>query len=389
MALFRFLKKKKPQPCIRKDTQSLLTTAEPQQVSSASQSPIGVPDSGTPVSLDFFLKDAIPSRQGLFPHEILMLEYAPHFKTSHNTFQRFWYWSYSVKDPQLILEMLSDKGFIRISDLRSTLEKLKLSELKETLQKINQKTYGKKAELIDRLCTFEDQEELSQKYPDRYYELTPKGKEEIKENPYVIYLHRHHYMSIWEMNQRIAKTHRPFRDILWQFFNEQSLLHFQKGDFGFYSATRLDMYQFLIEENKPREAFPLLCEVLLYDLSGLGNNEKILLDQSQENPNFYADIYKMKIQSFFPYENSILVIPRAVVSEFYNLQSIFNMSTKEYKDAILSKLNKYSPPQRIFSNEEIVDILYAEMEHNKAILSTLYQKAESRETAKLKKAFHS
>lgn len=81
--------------------------------------------------------------------------------------------------------MLSDKGFIRISDLRSTLEKLKLSELKETLQKINQKTYGKKAELIDRLCTFEDQEELSQKYPDRYYELTPKGKEEIKENPYV------------------------------------------------------------------------------------------------------------------------------------------------------------------------------------------------------------
>lgn len=65
------------------------------------------------------------------------------------------------------------------------------------------------------------------------------------------------------------------------------------------------------------------------------------------------------------------------------------MSTKEYKDAILSKLNKYSPPQRIFSNEEIVDILYAEMEHNKAILSTLYQKAESRETAKLKKAFHS
>ena len=128
-----------------------------------------------PPPLSVLLKTATPSKQGLYPHEILMLEYAPHFKISNNSFQNFWYWQYSVTDPQSILDSLFERGFTKIGDLRSVLEKLKLSEIKEELKQFNQKVSGKKSELIDRLLEFGDIAVLNQKYSERYYALTSKG----------------------------------------------------------------------------------------------------------------------------------------------------------------------------------------------------------------------
>jgi hypothetical protein len=149
---------------------------------------------------------ATPSKQGLYPHEIMMLEYAPRFKTVNNTFQGFWYWQYSITEPQAVLDSLYKRGFIEISDLRTTLERLRIPEIKEELKLIQQKMTGKKAELIDRLIEFGDIEGLEKKYIERYYVITSKGEDELNENQYVSYLHRHRYMTCWEMNKRIAQT---------------------------------------------------------------------------------------------------------------------------------------------------------------------------------------
>lgn len=69
-------------------------------------------DEFSPPLLPVLLKTATPSKGGLDPHEILMLDYADTYKTSNNTFQRFWYSQYSVTDPQSILDSLSERGFI-------------------------------------------------------------------------------------------------------------------------------------------------------------------------------------------------------------------------------------------------------------------------------------
>ncbi len=337
-----------------------------------------------PPNLSTLLSTATPSKQGLYPHEIMLLEYAPSFKTSNNTFQHFWYWQYSVKEPQPILDSLCERGFIKMGDLRSAIEKLKLPEIKEELKLINQKVTGKKAELIDRLMENGDIVSLDAKYSERYYVLTPKGEQELKENQYVSYLHRNRHMSVWEMNQRIAKTHYPYRDILWGYFNEQTGIHFQNFDFGLYRNTILNMYRFLMEENKPRTAFHMLCEVLSFDLSGLGNGDKPLFEWENTNPKLYLMIYESRAEHFFPYEESTLIIPPAVSTWFAEMQVILQLDDKSFRAAILEELSEVHPPHRIFTNEECADIIMADIKKDSDTLSAIYKKAEKREKARLK-----
>lgn len=142
MGLFDFLKKKK---LTQSSSAKELNAPNSQGIQSKESAPpfvkkevvakaplveISVEQDG-PLPLSTLLKTATPSKQGLYPHEIMMLEYAPHFKTTHNNFQNFWYWQYSVTEPQAILDSLFERGFTEVGDLRSALEKLKLPEIKE------------------------------------------------------------------------------------------------------------------------------------------------------------------------------------------------------------------------------------------------------------------
>ena len=395
MGLFDFLKKKK---LTQSSSAKELNAPNSQGIQSKESAPpfvkkevlaktplveISVEQDG-PLPLSTLLKTATPSKQGLYPHEIMMLEYAPHFKTTHNNFQNFWYWQYSVTEPQAILDSLFERGFTEVGDLRSALEKLKLPEIKEELKLINQKVTGKKAELIDRLMEFGDLAALGKKYSERYYVLTPKGEQELRDNQYVSYLHRQRHMSVWEMNQRIAQTHYPYRDILWGYFNEQSGVHFQNYDFGLYRNIRLNMYQFLMEENKPKTAFQMLCQVLSYDLSGLGNSERTLFEWERNDPKHYLMIYESRAEHFFPYESTTLIIPPAVSAWFAEMQTTLDLDDNEYRNAIVIALHEVHPPRRVFTDEECADIIIADIQNDAETLSAIYAKAEKREKARLK-----
>lgn len=332
------------------------------------------------IPLGVLLKKATLSKQGLYPHEILMLDYAPHFKRSKNSFQSFWYWQYSVTKPQAVLDSLFERGFIKVGNLRSALARLTIPEIKQELKQFNQKVTGNKSVLIDRLIEFGELTVLNKKYSERYYELTSKGEQELKDNQYVSYLHRNKYMTIWKMNEKIAKTHYPYRDILWGYFNERSLVHFKKSDFGLYTNVRLNMYRFLMEERKHSMAFQMLCEVISFDLSGLQNNDNILCDMKKSN----TELYGLISEHFFPYEESILKIPPAVSSWFAEMQIILGLDDSDYREATLKELQKVRLPRRIFTNEESVDILMSEIHNDKDTLRSIYKKAEQRENARQK-----
>lgn len=397
MGLFDFLKKKVTSTSsseLHQNTSAPLKTTEIKPVivvsNTKKENDVKVPRTNTsaeqsgPPPLSVLLTAATPSKQGLYPHEIMMLEYAPHYKLSNNSFQNFWYWQHSVTDPQSILDSLFERDFIIAGDLRSALEKLKLPEIKEELKQINQKVSGKKAELIDRLLEYGDIAVLNEKYSERYYVLTPKGEQELRENQYVSYLHRHRYMTVWEMNQRIAQTHYPYRDILWGFFNEQSGIHFRNFDFGLYRNTRLNMYQFLMEENKPKTAFHMLCEVLSFDLSGLGNGEEILFEWEQTDPKQFLSIYESRVAHFFPYEETSLIIPPGISGWFSEMQSVLGMDDIEYREALLRELREVHPPRRVFTDEECADIIIADIHDDTDTLTAIYKKAEKREMTRLK-----
>lgn len=322
------------------------------------------------------LNGIVKSKQGLYPHEILMLEYAHTYKTSSNNFQGFWKYQYYVDEPQILLSKLCEQGFIEIGDVSSVIENMKVVDIKKELLEIGETTTGKKADLVQRLLQKADLEQLGSKYRERYYRLTPKGQQEVEENQYVVYLHKHPYMSVWEMN-RFLHNDNPqklkYRDIIWRELNKNSMKYYENGDFGFYRNMRLSMYDFLIEEKKYENALGFLCEVALYDLNGLGNGEKERLDNT---------IQKMLLQEsmkhYFPYKTSILTLPPGIIGYFGVIQAHLKLSDEKYKVLLIEKFNKYQLRRKIFTNEECAEIVLCEIGNHPRKLNAIYKRTEER-----------
>ena len=333
-------------------------------------------------------KTCIPSRTGLYVAEILLLEYCTYgtYPAPKNGYPGFWWFEYGIRNVGAALKSLEERGYIKYGCLAYSLKELTVPDLKELLKQHGMATTGKKAELIERAAANINEADLLSFGMVPKYELTALGESELKENAYVSYLHGNRYdMTVWEMNQRIAQTHRPYRDILWGYFNEQSLIYFQNLEFGRYRNIRLDMYRFLMEENRTQEAFHMLCEVLSLDLNDCYDYIYSLEQQKNDvNFEFYVMDYELRLNDLFPYEKTVLVIPPKVFTGFAEMQITLSLDDKEYRDAILKELQKTAFPRGIFTNEECADILIANIHSDTDTLTTIYRKAERREKAKLK-----
>lgn len=352
----------------------------PIEITFSQETPIDSPSPDI-VPLRVRLKKAVPTKRGLYPHEILMLDYAHIYSTdlSHQQFYAFWYYEYSVEHPEDVLKSLEERGFIRPGDLRSAIEKQTVPVIKNELKAIGQKVSGKKADLIDRLLSNASTEELEKKFSIRFYELTELGKQELEENQYIPYLHRCKYMSIWEMNDRINHKnpqHLGYRDLIWQFFNEESYRHINDGDMGLYRNTRLCMYNFLFEEKKYELAFKLLCEVIAYDLSGMSNNEFSDLDEKFR--------LELTLKHDFPYSKSNATLPPAIKQWLANLQGRLELSDETLRERLFQQFESINLYRRIFTNAECVNIVIAELNDDTFTLTTIYHKAETRLRSRLK-----
>lgn len=348
MGLFDFFKSKPSPKSVKERLANTVYVSSKPQVQVAHQIE-EVP------SLQSRLQNCTPSKMGLYPHEIMMLDYAHTYKTSGNTFQAFWKFKYSVLNPQSILDSLIHRGFIKAGNVKGCLEKLKVSEIKDLLTKVNQKTTGKKAELVERVLDSYSNEVLENMFTVRYYELTDTGKAELAENEYVPYLHRHDYMNVWEMNYYLHyenPSHLGYRDIIWREFNKQSMEHFQNWEFGLYRNTRLNMHSFLIEEKKYKSALHHLLEVVAFDLSGLGNGEKHL----KQNPFLKDKLVEFKMVNFF-FDEEEVIIPPGIINYVRKLYDALGMSENEFRQYVYEDLATIKIHERVFSSEECANIL--------------------------------
>lgn len=329
----------------------------PQTIPAIPDSRSSVPRVNTGPTLTDRLRTAMPSLAGLYPHEILMLNYANTYKNGHNNFQKFWLLDYSVDNPQSVLKSLLDRGFICLSDLSNTLNKLSVSELKDLLNRKNEKTSGKKIDLVSRVLTVYNQQQLEQMFPVRYYQLTKAGENEVLQNEYVIYLHRHHYMTVWEMNSLLKATHTEathYRELIWREFNRKSIEYMKNCDWGLYRNNRLDMHDFVMEEKKYRSALQLLCEVISYDLSGHGNGETSPI---QFNANLQNAIFESRMTNFLVSTNGKdVIIAPGLIKKFESLFKYLEVSSDEFVKIVYQLFGNIKIPERIFSAEESANI---------------------------------
>ena len=70
------------------------------------------------VPIEKRIKGQQPTCDGLYPHEILVLSYAPSIVANgENSFAGFWWYKYGIKDVMKIVESLKEKGFIQIGSV--------------------------------------------------------------------------------------------------------------------------------------------------------------------------------------------------------------------------------------------------------------------------------
>ena len=331
-----------------------------------------------PVNLSKIMSQLTKSEGGLYPHEILMLSMVSRYQvnTYNNDFDWFWKDRYGIEDPQALINKLLNQGFVGIEDTKARMFRLTIPKIKELLEEYGCKLTGKKAELIDRLFVEGDVGAIESKLPPPRYCLTDLGKEEIEreENEYII-SRKISPISIYEMNILLYKNNPlnlSYKDFIWRRYLEESEEALKKLNFGIYLNTRLEMYYFLKNENRDKERLYYLCEVVAYDLSGLGNSY---------NPEYNETAYHIEsdIEHLFHFmDRPFISIAPAVIEYIKELRDKIKSEGLNFEEEVIKNLKEIKVYRSIFTPEERIEILFAELDENFERLEEIYLIAETR-----------
>ena len=152
-------------------------------------------------------KTCIPTSQGLYVAEILLLDYCSKGKDPNPQYgyPGFWWFEYGIRDVDKALKELENRGFITWTPLKDLINNLKVEDIKKLLSAHSQPITGNKPQLIDRLIGVISDDELLNAGLEPKYKLTETGNSELQENAYVPYMHKHskyNNFTIWDLNFR-------------------------------------------------------------------------------------------------------------------------------------------------------------------------------------------
>ena len=333
------------------------------------------------------LKQIIPqltkSKGGLYPHEIVMLNEVSRYKT--NTENRFsWYWEndLGVEDPQALIDKLVSQGFADVEDTKTTISRLTIPEIKEFLKEYGCKLTGNKPELLDRLFAECDIPAIDRTLMQRRYCLTDKGKEEVEceENEYIMFTFRKgNGISIFEMNIMLYNNNPlnlTYKDIIWEKYVKKAEEDLKNFHFGGYRCCAWNMSRFLRDENRYDESLYYLCEAAVYDLSGL--------DWYRRSSEDTLENLEWKIQHYFPYKSqlfdyndfSYITIAPALVDDIRSMQIDMESKRLNFKEKVIKNLKEIKLFKEVFSTEEKIEIIFAELDEDYDKLEEIYSKLE-------------
>ena len=172
-------------------------------------------------------KTTFPSANGLYVAEIMLLEYCNSgtYPKPTKGYPGFWWFKYGIRDVGHALESLEKRGFIRWGDKFELLKSLKVSDLKSIAFSLNIKVNQTKESLINDIRNNVKEENLPDTYFSNKYVLTELGQKELKENEYVIYMHKSKYttredapentrFTVWDVNRLIVNNNSNWRKII-------------------------------------------------------------------------------------------------------------------------------------------------------------------------------
>ena len=305
---------------------------------------------------------------GLHPREVLLLDYAPSYYTDQEEFPAFWSQQYGIPDVPLLLSELTDRGFLAKASLEETLHGATVIKLRQVLKACGLHVAGKKAELITRLLTGVSEDVLNEHFPRRTFTLTADGHKACDETIYIPYVHRRPVegLTIDTLHQQVTeRPEKSWRDLILAHLEACANRHRMADDFAAYRTTRYRMYQFFMEDNKLKKAFPQLAEVIYYDLSGVISGVDPLYRYISE-------------KYFFPYDTSIVKLSAVHVQAMGRLKEQLHLSEEMLKALLMQFFNHFSAPFHLFTVEESAIIVLLEIRGDKDRLRQVYEMAEKR-----------
>ncbi len=173
-------------------------------------------------------KTAIPSKRGLYPAEILLLEYCSYgtYPGPKNGYPGFWWFEYGIRDVGAILKSLEERGYIALTSAMDSVNSLTIPQLKELLAAKGQSVIGKKSDLVLRVTELATEEELLATGIQLKYAPTEIGQQELSENAYVPYMHKSpektienspfgHPFNVWSINKLLGEGDKSnWKDIV-------------------------------------------------------------------------------------------------------------------------------------------------------------------------------
>lgn len=316
------------------------------------------------------VKDTSITASGLYPHEVLLIDSAVGFFIDQEEFPPLWQREYGILQMTKLLASLVERGFLTDAPMQSTLESATVTTLKHALKEAGRPVGGKKAELIQRLLHTVPEGQLYELFPRRTFAPTQSGIRALDESMHISYLHRHpvEELTIWVLHRLVVENpEKSYRDLVWSHLESRAHAHIKAEDYAAYRACRYRMYQFHMEENKRKRAFPFLAEVIYYDLSGAGGGADTL-------QRYISEKY------FFPYDRSIVKLPGVCVSAMGKLRDELGLTEEMLKALLMQFFGQLSVPFHLFTVEECAVIVLLELRGDAEKLRKVYQLAEKRFT---------
>lgn len=172
------------------------------------------------------------------------------------------------------------------------------------------------------------------------------------------------------------KTERNY-DAEWRELSRESMKHIRNGDFGLYRNARFNMSQIVAKEGKYENAVSLLCEVVFWDLSCLGNGDKGFTSRSPKQ-------FRQALSLWCMHGINFVMAPRVRV-DLLSYQKKLGWTDGEFWDFVVQSFDNLSAPFHPFEKSECVQILKYYLTDNEKAIAKMTKAAEKRLIKELKK----
>lgn len=311
------------------------------------------------------LTKLIPTKNGLYPHEILLLHYATGYTFGQKKYQNFWYYRYLIPNVQSALHSLLERGFLTIGSFEDQIEKSSANNLKALLKTKGLRVSGKKNELVSRVIENFDPSEVNIDKSRMYYALTELGKSELTENQYVLFVHRHSEYSMDRLNKMVVKMKRDYKECVIEELQEHA--NEALKDPARYKGTFwLKQYAiFCNEEKRHEEGFAYLC---CYVQKMMNSSNRDAVDSLR-----IAWILKSASKMYFPYERGTAgCITLEIVDLFEQYKNASELDDAMFEKALLSQFEQFSIVGDYFKPDQLARIVMLELKDDVPSLEKLY-----------------